>query len=196
MNTFLFSMIDALTSAYTRKIGNSDSTVETNIGKLFSVLAQGLDSVKEQSELIQMWDDVDKARGSVLDRHGVNFGVKRMSFDDNLYRLAIKVKMMALLSGGDTDTVIQTVSALINVDPEKIDFEDVHPSKIAIYVNTEDIPNEYKTHVESIALTIKRVLSAGIGVRLYLRQKKECGLKVKIARCSFCLTRIKSKRIE
>lgn len=185
---FLSKMLDALTSAYTRKdccSNNSEQIIETNIGKLFSVLAWGLESVKEQAELIQLWDDIDNAKGAVLDRYGANFGVKRISPNDSFYRLAIKVKMMALLSGGDTDTVIQTVSALLDVDPQKIDFEDIYPAKIAVYVDDENIPLEYKNLVEPIAQTIKRILSAGIGIRLYLRRKNAYRHEISIARCSF-----------
>lgn len=185
---FLSMMLDALTSAYSRKDcchNNPNQVIETNIGKLFAVLAWGLESVKEQAELIQLWDDIDNAKGAVLDRYGANFGVKRISPNDSFYRLAIKVKMMALLSGGDTDTVIQTVSALLDVDPQKIDFEDIYPAKIAVYVDDENIPKEYKNLVEPIAQTIKRILSAGVGIRLYLRRKSEYRQEIKIARYSF-----------
>ena len=99
---FLTEMLYALTSAYShrdydnRRLG---LPVETLIGKLFSVLAWGLNDVQKQAELIRLWDDIDHARGSVLDRYGANFGVKRFGADDRFYRLAIKVKLLAQLSG-------------------------------------------------------------------------------------------------
>ena len=68
-------MLYALTSAYSHKDYDNRRLglpVETLIGKLFSVFAWGLDTVQEQAELIRLWDDIDHARGSVLDRYGAN----------------------------------------------------------------------------------------------------------------------------
>lgn len=172
MKNFLSRMLDALTSAYSRKDYDTQQQqlpLETNIGKLFSIFAWGLDSVQEQAELIRLWDDLDNARGLVLDRYGANFGVKRVSSDDRFYRLAIKVKMMALLSGGDTDTVIQAAGALLDVDLSDIVFEDVFPAKIALYVDFELLSQDRRDLIEPIAYAIKRILAAGVGMRLYLR---------------------------
>lgn len=172
MSNFLAKMLDALTSAYSRKDYDNQQQLlplETNIGKLFSIFAWGLDSVQEQAELIRLWDDLDNARGSVLDRYGANFGVKRVSSDDRFYRLAIKVKMMALLSGGDTDTVIEAAGALLDVDLSDVEFEDVFPAKIALYVDLELLSQDRRDLIEPIAYAIKRILAAGVGMRLYLR---------------------------
>ena len=107
MNKFLSKMLYALTSAYSRKDYDNVQLglpLETNIGKLFSILAWGLETVEEQAELVRLWDDLDYACGSVLDRYGANFGVKRVSSDDSFYRLARKVKIIAQLPGGETAT--------------------------------------------------------------------------------------------
>ena len=64
MRNYLSEMLYALTSAYSRKDYNNRRAglpVETNIGKLFSILAWGLDSVEEQAELIKLWEDIDFA---------------------------------------------------------------------------------------------------------------------------------------
>ena len=64
MRNYLSEMLYALTSAYTRKDYNNrrrDLPIETNIGKLFAILAWGLDSVEEQTELIKLWEDIDYA---------------------------------------------------------------------------------------------------------------------------------------
>lgn len=73
MRNYLSEMLYALTSAYTRKDYNNrrrDLPIETNIGKLFAILAWGLDSVEKQTELIKLWEDIDYAEGAVLDRTG------------------------------------------------------------------------------------------------------------------------------
>lgn len=171
-NKFLSKMLYALTSAYSRKDYDNVQLglpLETNIGKLFSILAWGLETVEEQAKLVRLWDDLDYACGSVLDRYGANFGVKRVSSDDRFYRLAIKVKIMAQLSGGDTDTVIRAAAMLLDVEQSDVLLEDVFPAKIALYVDTSLLSPDREELIEPIAYAIKRILVAGVGMRLYLR---------------------------
>lgn len=172
MKNYLFEMLDALTSAYARKDYNDrhkELPLETNIGKLFAILAWGLDSVQEQTELVKLWDDIDNARGAVLDRYGANFGVKRVSQDDRYYRLAIKVKVMAQLSGGDIDTVIWAAASLLEVEPSDVLLEEVYPAKIALYVDQRILSQERLEMIFELAAAIKRIMAAGVGIRLYLR---------------------------
>ena len=172
MRNYLSEMLYALTSAYSRKDYNNrqkKSPLETNIGKLFAILAWGLDSVQEQTELVKLWDDIDNARGDVLDRYGANFGVKRISPDDRYYRLAIKVKVMAQLSGGDIDTVIWAASSLFEVEPSEVLLEEVYPAKIALYVDQDILSQERLEMIFQLADAIKRIMAAGVGLRVYLR---------------------------
>lgn len=193
MNKFLSKMLYALTSAYSRKDYDniqSDIPPETNIGKLFSILAWGLETVEEQSELVRLWDDLDNACGSVLDRYGANFGVKRVSSDDRFYRLAIKVKIMAQLSGGDTDTVIRAAAMLLGVENSDVEQEDVFPAKIALYVDTELLSEDRQELIEPIAYAIKRILVAGVGMRLYLRTYRTYRYDLTLLRCGLVDTMV------
>ncbi len=172
MKNYLFEMLYALTSAYTRKDYDNikmNRPLETNIGKLFSIFAWGLDLVQEQTELVKLWDNLDIACGSVLDRYGANFGVKRLGFDDRYYRIAIKVKVIAQLSGGDIDTVIRTAASLLEVESSDILLEEVYPAKIAIFVDQHLLTSECLEMIFLLADSIKRNMVAGVDMRLYLR---------------------------
>lgn len=165
-------MLYALTSAYSRKDYDNyrhGRPVETNIGKLFSLFAWGLDIVQENAELVKQWDDLERAKGTVLDRYGANWGVRRFSENDALYRLAIRVKILSQLSGGDTDTVIRAAADLLGVEDHDIDFEDVFPAKIFLYVDWLLLTQERQDLIEPIAWAIKRLVAAGVGFRLYIR---------------------------
>lgn len=184
-------MLYALTSAYTRKDYDNFKQglpLETNIGKLFYILAWGLDSVQEQAELIKLWDDLDNAKGKVLDRYGANFGVQRVTSDDRFYRLAIKVKMMALLSGGDTDTVLTAAGTLLDVELSDVELEDVYPAKIALYVDMELLSQDRIELIEDIAYSIKRILAAGVGMRLYLRTYRTYRADLIFLRCGYAVS--------
>lgn len=188
MRKYLSEMLYALTSAYSRKDYDNrqrDAPLETNIGKLFSLFAWGLDSVQEQAELVLLWDNIDNACGSVLDRYGANFGVKRISSDDRFYRIAIKVKVMSQLSGGDIDTVLTAAAALLDVENRDVFLEEIFPAKIALYVDQTLIARELLDLIEEIAWAIKRILATGVGMRLYLRTYRTYRLNLSIARFSF-----------
>lgn len=188
MKKYLPEMLDALTSAYSRKdYHNTRQGLPpgTNIGKLFSILAWGLDMVQENADLVRLWDDIDHACGFVLDRYGANFGVKRATPDDRIYRLMIKVKVMAQLSGGDTDTVIRAAGALLDVGLPDILLEDVYPAKIALYVDMDLLTEERLELIEPIAYAIKRILAAGVGMRLYLRTYRTYRQELTLLQCGY-----------
>lgn len=165
MRNFLAEMLEKLTSPYVmsdRYNAKNGLTPETNIGKLFSVLAYGLDTVQKQAETIKLWDNIDNANGSVLDRYGANFGVKRMGATDTFYRLAIKVKMLSQLSGGDINTVINAASALMDLPPDRIDLTEIFPAKIDIGVNERELSKEVFDAIEEITALLKRIVLAGV----------------------------------
>ena len=176
MKNFLTKMLDALTSAYSRKDHDNQQRLlplETNIGKLFAVFAWGLDSVQEQAELIKLWDNIDYACGSVLDRYGANFGVKRFGAGDVFYRLAIKVKLLSQLSGGDIDTVLNAAAALFEIPVERIEMSEIFPSKVCLNVQEADLSTKTFASVVDIIALIKRILAAGVGMDLNIILKPD-----------------------
>lgn len=169
---YLFKMLDLLTGAYNRRdLQNIQKgrELETNIGRLFSLIADGYEVIHENAELVRLWDDLENAEGAVLDRYGANFGVSRGAASDALYRIFIRVKMMAQLSGGDDDTVIRAAGELLDVEFSDVLLEDVFPAKKALYVDQSILSQERIDLIEQIAYAIKRILAAGVGLRLYLR---------------------------
>ncbi len=171
MRNYLSEMLYALTSAYSRKDYDnhrSGSPPETKIGKLFEIFAWGLDMVHGQAEKIKSWDNLDNAKGSVLDRYGANFGVKRDGTTDDFYRLEIQVKVMSQLSGGDDDTIINAAAELLGVEPTDIELEDDFPAKKKMMVNALVIPPARQKLIDQIAADIKRLLAAGVGFGMYL----------------------------
>lgn len=167
MRDLLSVMLDALTSAYSRVDYHNrqrDAPVETNIGKLFSIFAWGLDIVQEHAEKVKLWDILDNACGSVLDRYGANFGVKRFGANDRFYRLAIKVKLLSQLSGGDINTVLDAAASLLEVPVERIVLKELFPAKIGLDIQEADLSPETLEIIEDIMELIKRILAAGVGL--------------------------------
>lgn len=174
MRDFLTEMLYALTSAYTRKDYDNcqkGSPPDTNIGKLFSIFAWGLDTVQEQTKLIRLWDNIDNACGSVLDKHGANFGVQRYGTEDIFYRLIIKMKLLSQLSGGDIDTVLNIAAALFEIPVENIELIELFPANIRIDIQEMDLTPEKITIMTGISTILKRILAAGVGMilRIYCK---------------------------
>ena len=168
----LKTMLDALTSAYTLKdVRNAKHNLpmETNIGRLFSTFAFGLEIIKEQGDKIKLWDDLDVAEGAVLDRYAENFGVKRNGTSDEFLRLLIKVKMLSLLSGGDIDTVIRAASSLFDVEIEAIELQEIFPAKIWVYVDEALLDETRLQTADIIALMMKRIVATGVGIEIVFR---------------------------
>ena len=165
-------MLDFLTSAYAREdIRNTRHSLplETNIGRLFGTLAWGLEMIHESGERMVLWDNLDNARGAVLDRYGANFGVERGGTNDAFYRLLIKIKMIALLSGGDIDTIIKSAANLFNVEPSEVELRELFPAKIWLYIDEDILDAERLEAAPLIADLVKRIASAGVGTRIFLR---------------------------
>lgn len=185
---YLSRMLGMLTSAYTHRDEQNikyGRALETNVGKLFSLLAEGLELVRECAETVREWDNIEKAEGAVLDRYGANYGVARGNASDALYRIFIQVKMLAQLSGGDWDTVIQSAGELLGVEYSEIDSEDVYPAKIALYVDESLLSDERRELIDQIAEAIKRILTGGVGLRLYLRTYRTYTMKLPISYGAF-----------
>ena len=169
---YLTQMLEYLTSGYNREdIRNSKHSLplKTNIGKLFGTLSWGLELIHDSAERMVLWDNLDNARGAVLDRYGANFGVERNGATDAFYRLLIKVKMIALLSGGDIDTIIKAAANLFDVELSDIEIREVFPAKIWLYVDEDILSAERLEASPLIAELMKRIAAAGVGTRIFMK---------------------------
>lgn len=165
--SILFRMLELLTGAY-RKTDEHNVRVglplESNIGKLFSVFGWGLGVIEDNAEHVRLWADIDNARGAVLDRYGANFGVARGGASDVFYRLMIKIKILAQLSGGDIETIIEAVAGLYQIDAASVELYEIFPAKVQVAIYEEDLPAGYDGIKDLVGQLTKRLLAAGVGI--------------------------------
>ncbi len=95
-----------LTSNYKR-----DPT--SNIGKLLSIIDLEIDELKKAIETVELYRKIDNATGVTLDNIGKNVLQERGAMDDVTYRLYLKVKVRANLSGGQIETLNDVLSVLL-----------------------------------------------------------------------------------
>lgn len=168
----LKAMLEMLTSAYNRDdLQNirKGRPLKTAIGKLLGTIGWGFDIIRENVLRVREWNDLDQAQGVALDRIGANYGVRRDGAEDDFYRLMIQVKMIALLSGGDINTVIHAASSLFDIDPDKIELRELFPAKVWIVINQTDVDDRHARLVHLIARLMKRIVAAGIGIWIFFR---------------------------
>ena len=208
-------MLDQLTSAYAREDIRNDRKglpLETNIGRLFETLAWGLEFVHEHAERMRVWDDLDNAKGAVLDRYGANFGVDRGGATDTVYRLLIQGQDDCPHVWWRHRHHIWAAASLFDVQPTDIEIQEKFPCKIRICVDEALLSSERLTSIEVIAELMKRIAAAGIEVHILLRNRRTYQYEVIISRgCAFetvvsgapavgsstyTVSRIKGKRID
>ena len=144
-----------------------------NISKTYYILAWLLSEAESANDKIMLWDNIDYAQGNYLDRIGANYGVDRQGVNDVFYRLMIKIKMLAQLSGGDVDTILNATSVLFGIPPENIKYESLFPAKLRITVSSDDLPESYLDVKDIVAKQIKRVMVAGVGFELCVEIKED-----------------------
>ncbi|WP_313152058.1 hypothetical protein [Lacrimispora sp.] len=170
--SFAVEMLKKLTSAYNRsdvmKI-EAGETPSTNIGKLFHLAGWGFDIIRDQTEKVRLWDNLDAMKGKHLDRYGADFGVIRGESSDEIFRIMIKVKIIAMLAAGNLDTVILSAASLFGVNAEDVKAEEVYPSKIYLYIDEDKLDEEHKSVADVIAGLMARIKSAGVGIRIFYR---------------------------
>lgn len=165
-------MLDMLTSAYDRSDRyriKENKLPETNIGKVMYLAGWGFDIIKEHAEKVMLWDNIDNAKGKALERIGNNYGVLRGGAPDEIYRIMIKVKLIAMLSAGDIETILQSAAVLFDVDLSSIKIEEAFPAKVYIYIDEDQLDSEHKDIAVTIAKLIKRIVAAGVGIRIFYK---------------------------
>lgn len=170
--SFAEKMLEMLTSSYNRTdIQNLKENQEpqTNIGKLFSLAGWGFDLIRDQTEKVRLWDDIDTMRGSTLTRYGDSFGVTRGEASDEILRIMIKVKIIAMLSSGDLDAIIWAAASLFGVAAEDVTVEEIYPAKVYLYIDEDKLDQEHKDIAGTIAALMKRIKAAGVGIRIFYK---------------------------
>lgn len=155
-------MLDMLTSAYNRR-------KDGNIGKLVGIFADGLDRAAAALSDIRDWRDLYTAKGRVLDRMGVNYGVPRAGADDATYRLVIMTKMLAAYSGGDPDTLILAAAALMDMPEGAIRLTE-GTAAVTLVMDDLEVPPQFFSRQDAICDMLQRVVAAGVRLTLELQQ--------------------------
>lgn len=158
-------MINLLTDNYNK---NPDS----NISKLFKLIADELQEIKDNLEKIGEYRDVDKATGYTLDKIGGNVKQYRGAATDEIYRILIKSKIARNMSTGDINTIIKVISQTINSDYSDIQIVEMYnddttpePAAIKLLQIPLDKINEVGMSSNQFGRMVAKTLPGGVGLK-------------------------------
>lgn len=157
-------LIRKLADAYTKERSS-------NIGKLFVILSEQIDDVRDTLTRIEEWRDIDKAEGTTLDLIGENVGQTRGLATDEIMRILIRARVARNLSDGTFNGIISALSVTLNTTPDKIkikelydDIDDPEPAAIAITGLPLDVLNNSGLSATQFGLITQKVLPGGVRV--------------------------------
>ncbi|MCE5168536.1 hypothetical protein LQV63_04305 [Paenibacillus profundus] len=160
----LKDMLSRFTDAYNKQ-------PDSNLGKLVSILHEQLQSVENTLETIQDWRDIDRARGTTLDRIGENVVQPRGQATDEVYRILLKSKVARNLSKTDVNTIIEVLALALDCDFSEIRIEEKYmdpnePEPAALSLMRVPIArlNEVGMSPYQFAQIIQKTVAAGVRV--------------------------------
>lgn len=148
-------------SAVKRLTDNYAKNSESNIGKIFRIICDELEEIRQVFETIKLWRDIDNAEGVTLDKIGGNLDQQRGELDDARYRILLKTKIKRDTGPGDIDTVIEIVAAVLNIPHEEVILEERYPAGMFVQV---PLRGEILCSPEIIGGFIEKTAAGGVGI--------------------------------
>ena len=155
----MFDILSQLMTSYRFKKNNL---------KLLKLISEGLDELELVFTTIDLWKDIDKAKGTTLDLIGKEIGQARGQATDEIYRLLIKGKMLSVSSKGDINTIIQIISTIFEVEPSEFAITELYTEDRPAMLRIDKIPLEsvLKAGVtgDELVFLIKQSVAGGVGL--------------------------------
>ncbi|KAF6618252.1 hypothetical protein HFE03_03380 [Paenibacillus sp. EKM102P] len=158
-------LIKKLTDVFTK---NPNS----NIGKLFTIVAGPINDLETTFKTIEEWRDIDTAKGTTLDLIGGNVGQLRGAASDEIYRIMIKSKIARNLSKGDVNTIIRVIALAVGADYSEIKIQqkfsdplDPEPAALSLMRLPLEKLNESGIELSQFVQIIQKTVAAGVSVQ-------------------------------
>ena len=158
-------LIDRITDNY-RRDENS------NVSKFMKLAAFHIQENENLLEKIRDWRDIDQAEGVTLDYIGRNIGQDRDGFDDNLFRVMIKARIIRNNSDGSIPTIIRFISFILGIEKRNILVQEkwIKGEPVGLYIELDyDHIVALGLEVEQFAVIVNQLVGAGIHADIHFR---------------------------
>ena len=123
-------------------------------------------------EKIRDWRDIDQAEGVTLDYIGRNIGQDRDGFDDNLFRVMIKARIIRNNSDGSIPTIIRFISFILGIEKRHILVKEkwLDGDPVGLYIELDYAHIEaIGLEAEQFAVIVNQLVGAGIHADIHFR---------------------------
>lgn len=158
-------LVEMLTDNY-----NKDPA--SNIAKLLAIVEAEHDELLETLQVVEAWQDLDRALGRALDRIGFDVQQFRGMATDEVYRVLIKSRIARNASDGSINTIIQVLSLAFDIEPSEFGISETYddpydPEPAAIKVIKAPLGGLLRTGLtgQQLGAMIAKTAAGGVGVK-------------------------------
>lgn len=158
-------LVEMLTDNY-----NKDPT--SNISKLLAIVEAEHDDIFDTLQVVESWQDLDRAMGRALDRIGFDVQQFRGMATDEVYRVLIKSRIARNNSDGSINTIIRVLSLAFDIDPSEFGITETYndpydPEPASIKVIKAPLGGLLKTGLtgQQLGVMIAKTAAGGVGVK-------------------------------
>ncbi|MGE7716972.1 hypothetical protein [Priestia megaterium] len=141
-------------------------TENSVLGKIFSLLDDEINQLKDTFTRIEEWRDLNNAQGKTLDFIGNDIGQKRGKTSDKVYRALIKSKIARDRSDGTFNKVIEVLAQTLNCDPSEFQLHSAD-EPASVYMTNAPIDTIYAAGLTPYTFTniVQSTVSGGVKVQ-------------------------------
>lgn len=158
-------LVDMLTDNYNKAPSG-------NISKLLTIAEAEHDEIMETLQVMEAWQDLDKAVGRALDRIGFDVQQFRGMATDEVYRILIKSRIARNASDGSINTIIRVLALALDIDPSEFAITETYndpyaPEPAAIKVIKAPLGGLLGTGLTGpqLGAMIAKTAAAGVGIQ-------------------------------
>lgn len=150
---------------------NYNRAPNSNISKLLAMVEAEHDELLETLQVVEAWQDLDRALGRALDRIGFDVQQFRGMATDEVYRVLIKSRIARNASDGTINTIIRVLSMALDISPSDIGIIETYnaadPEPAALSVIKAPLGGLLKTGLtgQQLGLMIAKTAAGGVGVQ-------------------------------
>lgn len=163
-------MSDVYKKVMNRITDNYNRNENSNISKMMKLAANHIQENEELLQQLSDWRDIDQAEGVTLDYIGRNIGQDRMGFDDLVFRVLLKSRIIRNNSDGSIPTILKFLSFILGVDKQYIKIQEKWKTgkPVGMYI---EIDIEYAVAIgiplEEFGAIVNSMVVGGVHVDLY-----------------------------
>lgn len=150
---------------------NYNKNPASNISRLLAIVEAEHDEVLETLQVVESWQDLDRALGRALDRIGFDVQQFRGLASDEVYRILIKSRIARNASDGTINTIIRVLSTALDIAPADIGIIETYsapdPEPAALSVIKAPLGGLLRTGLtgQQLGVMIAKTAAGGVGVK-------------------------------